>query len=107
MKTTIDLFAEGRRWIAYCPQSEFHPEKGYRVVFVFENVAGYFPTGDESQGKAPWYWGKTLEMAVKCCDDYNARRGINKDEALTILGSSFAHPESKRAIRNNSYGNSN
>lgn len=67
-------------------------KKGYRPVFVKEGESGYYPQGGLDKFQEPWYFGHDLAEAKRRCDEYNARRGVTREEADAIVfGSMFGH----------------
>ena len=86
----------GKKWVAYIPAGAFVQGKGHRVSLVVEGDTGHHPTGDPKNGKAPWYWGNpdnertSYSEAVATAATYNARRGIDADEAQRIVDESIA-----------------
>lgn len=86
-------------WVSETQNPELYG--GYVPSLVRENEPGHSPmVGNPERIQAPWVWGKTLEEAQQVCDKMNAKMGIDKREALRIVGSSmFAHRLNKRRTK--------
>lgn len=88
--TTVAELMQKHRWCYWLDQS--HPEPGhtdrFRVSIVFESVSGHYPTGNEAEHKAPWYWDKAT------CERMNEERGLSETDTEEIVISSIFHPTS-------------
>lgn len=76
-----------KRMVAYVSEA-LRSEKGFLVVMVTEGEEGYRPTG--GNGKEPWHWGPTLEDARNAAREFNARMGIDEEDAFRIVARSMA-----------------
>ena len=78
-----------KRWIYYIDPSQDPGDDGYVPSIVAEDEPGHAPLKGNGELAQPWYWGKTRADAEARASDENAKRGIDPDEALSILMSSM------------------
>ena len=81
--------------VAYIPPDGYVEGQGYRVSFVVEGEDGHRPTGNwPYTGRAgeamPWFWGHDLKGAQQIATEYNAERGVTREEADLIITRSMA-----------------
>ncbi len=63
----------------------------FRACVVFEDEAGYHPTGNE--GQRPWYWNEEQ------CAAQNARIGLSPSDVGRIISSSMRAQNAPKARR--------
>ena len=72
----------------YIPPDQ-HDENGWIPSVVTEGEPGHAPLTGNGPCARPWYWGKTLAGAQATADRENARLGLSRGEALSIVLSSL------------------
>lgn len=86
--------AMSKRTIYYVPVEGYDDEHGFRASVVVEDEPGHRPTGTYPFSGAlgetrPYFWGHDYVAAQAIADGHNARMGITKEEATSILASSI------------------